>query len=48
MFDWDLGSKTTADLSVNSAQVSLVTVPGFDGVWCQHLFDDVDGLVLWC
>lgn len=35
-------------LSVNSAQVPVVSVPGFDGVWCQRLFDDVDGLGLWC
>ena len=23
-------------------------VHAFDGVWCQRLFDDGDGLVLWC
>lgn len=29
-------------------QVPFVTAPVFDGAWCQRLFDDVDGLVLWC
>lgn len=37
-----------SSLSMNSAQVPVVSVPGFDAVWCQRLFDDVDGLGLWC
>lgn len=34
--------------SLNGSQVFAVTVPGLDIACCQQLFDDVDGLVLWC
>lgn len=41
---WEV--KCTA--SESDTQTPVVPVPGCEGAWGQGLFDDVDGLVLWC